>query len=116
MSTTVCSSECTRYESLKVAVTLSYFAVFSYYMYWLIYSGTHLNILVSFLLITVAFACLLHISSLGFAVVYFAFACAPYSNFFGGFVVAFQVFFYKALRHSVVYFLYFSSSNIICYP
>ena len=98
MSTTVCSSECTRYESLKVAVTLSYFVVFSYYMYWLIYSGSHLNILVSFLLITVVFACLLHISSLGFAVVYFAFACAPYSNFFGGFVVAFQVFFTKFFK------------------
>ena len=35
MSTTVCSSACRRYEPLIVAVTLSYFAIFSYYMYWL---------------------------------------------------------------------------------
>ena len=48
MSTPVCSSACRRYEPLTVAVTLSYFAVFSYYMYWHIYSGSHLHILISF--------------------------------------------------------------------
>ena len=37
--------------------------------------------------------CLLHISCLGFAVVYFAIGCAPYSGFFRGFVVAFLAFF-----------------------
>ena len=48
MSTTVCSSACRRYEPLIVAVNLSYFAVFSYYIYWLIYTGCHLHILVRF--------------------------------------------------------------------
>ena len=125
MSTTVCSSACRRYEPLIVAVTLSYFAVFNYYMYWLIYMYWHqlqlLPVLAftytsTFLPITVVFVCLLHISSLGFAVVYFALACTPYSDFFRGFVVAFQAFFTLFLLiHFVVDFLYFSSSNIICY-
>ena len=48
MSTTVCSSACRRYEPLIVAVNLSYFAVFSYYIYWLIYTGSHLHMLVRF--------------------------------------------------------------------
>ena len=48
MSTTGCSSACRRYEPLIVAVTLSYFAVFSYNLYWLVYSGSHLHILVTF--------------------------------------------------------------------
>ena len=48
MSTTVCSSACRRYEPIVVAVTLSYFPAFIYYKYWLIFSGSHLHILVSF--------------------------------------------------------------------
>ena len=39
------------------------------------------------------FVCLLHISSLGFAVVYSALACTPCSGFFRGFVAAFLAFF-----------------------
>ena len=39
------------------------------------------------------YACLLHISSLSFAVVYFALGCAPCSDFFKVFVVAFLAFF-----------------------
>ena len=46
MSTTVCFSACKSYKPLLVEVTLA--AVFSHYMYWLKYSGSHLHILVSF--------------------------------------------------------------------
>ena len=94
MSTTVCSSACRRYEPLIVAVTLSYNLLLLHvlfqllhvlaYMHWQPFTYTS-----KFLLITVVFVYLLHISSLGFGVVYFAFACAPCR----GFVVAFLAFF-----------------------
>ena len=94
MSTTMCSSACRRYEPLIVALILSYFAVFSYYIYWLIYSGSHLHILVSFypsLLVCMPSAYFLFRFCSG--LFYFTFACAPSSDFFRGFLVAFQAFF-----------------------
>ena len=86
-------SECRRYGSLTVAVTLTYMLLFLLlhvlaYVQWQPFTYTS-----KFLPITVVFVCLLHISSLGFAVVYFAFACAPQSGDFRGFVVAFLAFF-----------------------
>ena len=93
MSTTVCSSACRRYEPLTVAATLSLFYCFQLlhvlaYIQWQPFTYTS-----KFLSITAVFVCLEHISSLGFAVVHFPFACAPYSLFFTGVVVAFLAFF-----------------------
>ena len=115
MSTTVCSSACRRYEPLIVAVTLSYFSAFSYYMYWLIYSGSHLHILVSFypsqlclyafcifpLQVLQQFILPLHLHLI---VVFSEVLQQHFCHFLQQF-----------LRHFFVYFLYFSSSNIICY-
>ena len=62
------------------------------------------------------FAYLLHISSLSFAVVYFALGCAPCSDFFKVFVVALLAFFTVVFNKTfAVDFLHFSGSNIICY-
>ena len=89
MSTTTCS----RNEPFIVAVTLSYFFLFLF----VTCTGLHIVVAITFasnfLPIAVVFVCLLHISSLGFAVVHFALACAPYSGFFRSFVVAFLAFF-----------------------
>ena len=109
MSTTVCSSACRRYEPPIVCSNFVIFCCFQLlhvlaYIQWQPFTYTS-----KFLPITVVFVCLLHISSLGFALV------APYSDFFRGFVVAFQAFYSSFLRCFVVDFLYFSSSNIICY-
>ena len=115
MSTPVCSSACRRYEPLTVAVTLSYFAVFSYYMYWLIYSGSHLHILVSFypsLLCLYAF-CIFPLQVLQqfilplhahLAVVFSEVSQQHFWHFLQQFLI----------RHFVVDFLHFSSSDIIC--
>ena len=68
MSTTVCYQHAVDMNLCSNFVI--HFAVFSYHMYWLIYSGSHF---------------LLHISSLGFAVIYFELACTPYNGFFQSF-------------------------------
>ena len=89
MSTTVCSSACRKYEPLIVAVTLSHILLF------LVIICTRLHTVAAFYIYQYVFShhccllCLLHISSLGFAVVYFSYACVIYSGFFRGFVVVF---------------------------
>ena len=59
------------------------------------------------------FVCRLHISSLSFAVVYFAFACAPYSDFFKGFVVVFQAFCTVVVSDILLYIFRFSEVPIL---
>ena len=116
MSTTMCSSACRRYEPVIVTVILSYFAVFSYYMYWLIYSGSHLHILVSFhpsLLCLYAF-CIYFLSR--FCSGLFCLFMGILKFFFQRFCSSILDIFYSTfLIHFVVDFLYFSSFNIICY-
>ena len=82
--------------NLIVAVTLPQILLF------LVITCTDLY---KFLPITVVFVCLLHISSLGFAVVYFALACAPCSGFFRGFLAAFLAFYsFSGIHHFTVVF------------
>ena len=116
MSTTMCSSACRRYEPVIVTVILSYFAVFSCYMYWLIYSGSHLHILVIFppsLLCLYAF-CIYFLSR--FCSGLFCLFMRTLKFFFQRFFSSILDIFYSTfLIHFIVDFLYFSSSNIICY-
>ena len=115
MSTTVCSSTWRRYEPLRVAVTSSYFAVFSYYMHWLIYSGSHLYILVRFshhfcVCMPSAYFLCRFFSNL------FCLCMRTLSWFFQRFCSSISGIFYSSsLIHFVVDFRYFSRSNIICY-
>ena len=90
MSTTVCSSPCRRYSCSNFII---YFAVFQLlhvlaFIQWQPFTYT-----TTFLLITIVLVYLQHISSPRFAIVHFAFASAPYSGFFKGFVIAFLEFF-----------------------
>ena len=114
MSTPVCSSACRRYEPLTVAVTLSYFAVFSYYMCWFIQRGSHLPILVSFypLLLCLYAFCIFPVQ---FLQQLFCLCICTLQRFFQIYCSISGIFYGSFLRHFVVYFLYFSSSNIFCY-
>ena len=112
MSTTVCSSACRIYEPHIVALILSYFAVFSYYIYWLIYSGSHLYILVSFypsLLSLYAF-CIFPLQILQWFIL--PLHVHLLVIFLEVFQQHFRHFLQQFFKKFVVDFLYFNSSNI----
>ena len=118
MSTTVCSSACRRYEPLIVIVVI-YFAVFGYYMYWLICIGSDLHVLVSFypsLLCLYTFCIFLILYALQvlqqFILPLYAHPVEDFSEVLQQY---FQHYLQQFLRHFVADFLYFRSSNIICY-
>ena len=93
MSTTVCSSACRRYSCSNFII---YFAVLSCYMYWLIYCGSHLHILVCFyppLLCCMPSAYFL--SKFSSSLVAFACFCRFCSSISGTFCSSFKTFCYR---------------------